>query len=384
MAEKVNEGIRLYNEGRPVSRQIRCVDENNGFAADAYFLSWYLKGSPEYKAMPYATCSQICIQELCRAWKSFYRAMPAYRKNPEGFTGCPQKPGYLDPKAGRGWLVITSQNFHLEEDGIVRMPGFLKGIHIKARHGAARQMRIRTEKDRIRILLIYETEECPVKAQPGKAVMGIDLGVNNLVTAAWNSSRPPVILNGRTLKSINQYYNKERARLQAAAKKGNRTEKTRRLACLTRKRNRKVRDYLHKASRKIIEMAKAADTGLIIIGNNKGWKQKADLGNRTNQNFVSIPYLHLIEMIRYKAALAGIEVRVVAEAYTSGTSYLDGEQPEKRFYDRTRRIHRGLFRSGTGRCINADVNAAYQIMKAGGLQNLEIKEKETVVRIKVA
>ena len=131
-------------------------------------------------------------------------------------------------------------------------------------------------------------------------------------------------------------------------------------------------------------MAKAADTGLIIIGNNKGWKQKADLGNRTNQNFVSIPYLHLIEMIRYKAALAGIEVRVVAEAYTSGTSYLDGEQPEKRFYDRTRRIHRGLFRSGTGRCINADVNAAYQIMKAGGLQNLEIKEKETVVRIKVA
>ena len=264
------------------------------------------------------------------------------------------------------------------------MPGFLKGIHVKARHRAVRQIRVKTERDGIRILLVYEQEESPAVSGVGKAVMGIDLGVNNLITAAWNTDAAPVIINGKALKSINQYYNRERARLQASARKGNRTCKTRRISRLTRKRNHKVRDYLHKASRKIIDLAVNTGTGMIVIGNNRGWKQKVKLGNRTNQNFVSIPYRILIEMIRYKAALAGIAVKVTEEAYTSGTSYLDGERPEKQFYDRTRRIHRGLFRSKTGKYINADVNAAYQIMKSGGITEPEIKEEEPVRRIKVA
>ena len=109
--------------------------------------------------MPYATCSQICIQELCRSWKSYYKSLPAYRKNTACFTGCPQKPGYLDPKDGREWLVITSQDFTCEENGHVRMPGFLKGIHIKARHSQIRQIQIKTEKTFLRLLLIYEAKE---------------------------------------------------------------------------------------------------------------------------------------------------------------------------------------------------------------------------------
>ena len=384
MADQVNEGIRLYHAGRPAGVKISCVDEKNALAADAYFLSWYLKASPEYKAMPYATCSQICIQELCRSWKSFYQAASAWRKHPERFAGFPRKPGCLDPKEGRGWLVITSQNFHLEEDGRIRMPGFLREIHIKTGQKAVRQIRVRTDGNAIRILLVYEKEECTAASSRGTAVMGIDLGVDNLITAVWNTEQPPVILNGRTLKSINQYYNKERARLQAAAKKGNKKEKTKRVSRLTEKRNRKVKDYLHKASRKIVELAKAAETGVMIIGNNKGWKQKVNLGNRTNQDFVSIPYRKLIEMICYKAALAGIEVRIVNESYSSGTSYLDGEMPEKEYYDRSRRIHRGLFRSNGGITINADVNAAYQIMKAGGVIPPGLKVHETVARLKVA
>ncbi|MBP5729524.1 MAG: hypothetical protein J6Y48_20840, partial [Clostridia bacterium] len=163
MVDRINEGIRIYNEGREKAKQIRQVNENNGFIADAYFLSWHLKASSEYKEMPYATCSQICIQELCRAWKSFYKAIPTYLKNPDSFTGRPQKPGYLDPKEGRNWLVITSQNFRVEEGGSVRMPGFLQGIHIRARHEKIRQIRVRTEKSFIRILLVYETEECTVE-----------------------------------------------------------------------------------------------------------------------------------------------------------------------------------------------------------------------------
>ena len=382
LMEQVNCGIRDYNEGRAKDRTLRHIDETNGFVADAYFLSWYLKKTAEYKAMPYATCSQICIQEKCREWKAFYRAKAAYAKDASSFAGRPCPPGYLDPSKGRGWLVITSQNFRIDENRNVIMPGFLKGIHIRARHDSVRQIRILTAGDGIVIRLIYEKKEAP--ATETKNVMGIDLGVDNLIAAAWNSDKPPLVLNGRPLKSMNQYYNKRKARLQEEAKSANGLDMTRRMERLTKKRNRKVKDYLHKASRKIVQLAEAANTSLIVIGANRGWKQKVNLGNRTNQNFVAIPYKTLIDMIRYKAALKGIEVKVVEEGYTSGTSYLDGEFPEAASYDRKRRIKRGLFKSNSGTCINADVNAAYQMMKLAGVCNLQIKAGEKVTRIKAA
>ena len=230
-------------------------------------------------------------------------------------------------------------------------------------------------------MLMYEQESEKVKADGN--IMGIDLGVDNLITAGL-SSGTPIILNGRPLKSINRYYNKRKAILQEAAKKSNHLDVTNRMERMTEKRNNKVKDYLHKASRKIIELAKINNVSHIIIGNNKGWKQKVELGKRTNQTFVSIPYRMLIDMICYKAQLEGIRVSVVRESYTSGTSYLDGEKPEKILYDATRRIKRGMFKSNRGILINADVNAAYQIIKAGGYQELPIKEKEKVIRLNVA
>ena len=134
-------------------------------------------------------------------------------------------------------------------------------------------------------------------------------------------------------------------RVQKEAKKSNGKNRTKRLDKLTAKRNRKIKDYMHKASRKIVELAVSSDVGLIVIGANEGWKQKVHMGNVTNQNFVSIPYKTLINMIEYKAKLEGIEVRIVSESYTSGTSFLDGEKPTKDYYDKSRRVKRGLFRT---------------------------------------
>ena len=102
---------------------------------------------------------------------------------------------------------------------------------------------------------------------------------------------------------------------------------------------------------------------IIKIGNNKNWKQSISLGRRTNQSFVSIPHQKLIEKIMYKAQTHGINVVLTEESYTSGTSFLDGEQPKKEYYNNSRRKHRGLFVSNNRKRINADVNAAYQIMK---------------------
>ena len=377
----INSGITEYNLGRSEVKRLRYIDSDNGYIADAYFLSWYLKGMEVYKDVPYSTCSQICIQEKCREWKSFYRATAEYTKDPKKFKEHPHVPGYLDPKTGRGSLVITSQNFKVDEAGKVTMPKFLSGIHIRARHGNVRQIRIKIFKNPILISLMYEKEE---KQICGTKIMGIDLGVNNLIAAAWDSEDRPVIINGKPLKSINQYYNKAKAHMQKEAKVYNGKNRTKRLSNLTAKRNRKIKDYMHKASRKIVDMAVSSGVGLIVIGANHGWKQEVHMGNITNQNFVSIPYKTLTDMIAYKARLEGIEVKTVRESYTSGTSYLDGEKPTREYYDKARRVKRGLFESNIGILINADVNAAYQMMKLGEARAIPIKTGEKITKIKAA
>lgn len=382
LADRVNNGIQRYNNSRSGKKELKHLDSDNGFIADAYFLSWFLKDTQEYKAVPYATCSQICIQEKCREWKSFYNAVKEYNRSPNKFKGHPHAPGYLDPQKGRGQLVITNQNFKVRDHGEVIMPKFLEGIRIHARHDPVRQIRIKICSSSILITLLYEKKE-PVYRSAG-TVMGIDLGINNLIAAAWDSEREPIIINGRPVKSINRYFNKKRARLQKEAKKGNGRYMSKRIERLTARRNRKIKDYMHKSSRRIVNLAVSSGVGLIVIGANNGWKQNVDLGNITNQNFVSIPYNALINMIEYKARLEGIEVRTVCENYTSGTSYLDGEDPTVKFYNKQRRITRGLFKSNSGICINADVNAAYQMIKVGRVTELKVKQREQITRLQVA
>ena len=381
LIQEINKALEKYNSGRSESKRLRYIDADNGYIADAYFLSWYLKGTEVYKDVPYSTCSQICIQEKCREWKSFYRTMVEYGKNPKKFKEHPHVPGYLDPKTGRGSLVITSQIFKVNEDGKVTMPKFLSGIHIRSRHRNIRQIRIKMFKDSILISLMYEKEK---KTTNGTKVMGIDLGINNLIAAAWDSEDRPVIINGKPIKSINQYYNKAKAHMQKEAKVYNGKNRTKRMNKLTAKRNRKIKDYMHKASRKLVNLAVSSNVGLIVIGANQGWKQEVHMGNITNQNFVSIPYKTLTDMIAYKARLEGIEVKTVRESYTSGTSYLDGEKPTREYYDKERREERGLFRSNSGILINADINAAYQMIKLGSTRAIPIKTGEQITKIKAA
>ena len=172
-----------------------------------------------------------------------------------------------------------------------------------------------------------------------------------------------MLVNGKGLKSVNQYYNKRKAYYQRIAKQMNDKNYTNRLYQLTRKRNFKIEDTLHKVSRFVVNIALENDITTIVIGNNKNWKQSISLGKKTNQSFVTIPHQKLIDKLVYKAQLQGIRVICTEESYTSGTSFLDGESPVKEFYDKKRRVHRGLFKSNQGVFINADVNAGYQIMK---------------------
>ena len=194
-------------------------------------------------------------------------------------------------------------------------------------------------------------------------ICGIDLGINNFATLTNNIGIKPVIINGKIIKSINQYYNKKLAYYKSILKKTNNKDWSNKLNKLTIKRNNKIKNYMHKASKQVIEYCKCLNLDTIIIGNNPEWKQNSKLNKKVNQTFVQIPYENFIDMIQYKAQDVGIKVIITEENYTSGTSFLDNELPIKENYNKNRRIFRGLFRSNTGRLINSDVNGSLQIIK---------------------
>lgn len=203
----------------------------------------------------------------------------------------------------------------------------------------------------------------------------IDLGVNNLITMVSTNSNVPVILSGGYLKSVNQFWNKRMAKLKSANSKNYvwvsdeeggdkkvRQYSTKRMNTLTHKRNMKVKDFLHFASSYVVRYLLEHNINVLYIGYNARWKQSVNLGKRVNQNFVGIPFLKLVELIEYKAALYNIRVYRVNEAYTSKCSFLDGEQVTKHKSYCGSRISRGLFRTSSGITWNADVNAAYNIL----------------------
>jgi len=213
--------------------------------------------------------------------------------------------------------------------------------------------------DRYTVELVYEKEPEDLGLDKGN-VLGIDLGLINLVTASSNIGVKPLIVKGGVVKSINQFYNKSLAKYKSISETCNDTDITNRISRLHRKRNNKIKDCFHKVSRKVINHCVKNDIGNIVIGYNEGWKQRVRLGRRTNQNFVSVPFLKLVRQIEYKAKLVGITVIRTSEEYTSQTCSFCG------ILKKSNRKHRGLYVCKTcGTVLNADVNASINIMKKG-------------------
>ena len=174
----------------------------------------------------------------------------------------------------------------------------------------------------------------------------------------------PLIINGKPLKSVNQYYNKKKSKLQEIqSRQTPKKNITNRIQKLTMKRNNKVTDYLHKASRIVVNHLVSNDISLLVVGYNKGWKQDIAIGKQNNQNFVSIPFLKFVTMLKYKCSLVGIQVILNEESYTSKCSFLDNEDIKRQKEYQGARIHRGLYRTKNVNLINADVNGSYNIMK---------------------
>jgi len=322
-----------------------------------------LKTHDSYQVLQEACGShppQQVLKQVDRNFKSFFNAIKQWKIAPLRFLGMPRLPHYMR-KNGRNMLYFTSLQCRVR-DGVILLTRKMERLgfpKIKTDIPNVKGVRITPFGDRYNVELIYEQEIQDVHLNE-KNMMGIDLGLANIVTASDTSGNKPLIIKGGVVKSINQFYNKELAKYKSMSKKCNNTDITRRILKLHRKRNNKVRDFFHKTSRVVVNYCISHDIGTIIIGYNEWWKQNIKIGKKNNQNFVSIPFLTFVRQIEYKSEMVGIKVLKVTEEYTSQTCSSCG------VISKSNRKYRGLYVcKECGLVLNADVNAARNIIQKG-------------------
>lgn len=351
----------LYNAALYIIKQeflstgkwIRAVDLNKKMVAD---------NNIDYRAMSGSSSQQI-LMALDKNLKSYFSAIKAWKRDNKKFTGCPKFPKYKHKTKGRSVFYYSYAQFKHRGDFIYfpKKEG-LPPLRTNCKEGTVKQVRFVPKSDCYVIEVTYESI-AKKQLDDNNKIMSIDLGVNNLASIVTNVSNKSILIDGRRLKSINQYYNKKRSKIQQQLKKVNGKENSRRLMSLTRRRNNKVKDYLHKASKEIINTCLKEDITTLIVGHNDGWKQNVNLGKRNNQNFVSIPFEMFISMLRYKSERQGLRFVEVNESHTSKCSSFDLESVGHHDTYVGRRVRRGLFKTRDGILINADINGSYNIMR---------------------
>ena len=321
------------------------------------------KTHENYK-LTFSQPANCTLRLLDKNWKSFFKAIKDWKLHPEKYLGMPRLPKYLKKDGRFPWMIPNNQCFYDYEKGTVYMRNrLLNDYEWKCRClGRLIQVRFIPRGCCYVMEIVYETE-IPDTKENNNRIASIDLGVNNLVTMTNNIGLNPIIINGKGIKSINQYYNKRLAKEKSLLKIRHAKDWSRKLDVLTRKRYQRIKNYMHNASAYIVAWCLQNNINTLVVGKNKKWKQKSEMSKISNQKFIQIPYEMLSEQLKYKCENAGINYIEVNESYTSGTSFLDHERPDKNNYDKSRRVVRGLFKSNSGLLINSDVNGSLQIMK---------------------
>lgn len=323
-----------------------------------------------FRALPANTSQQI-IKFLFKNIKSWQKARKEYLKNPSKFLGRPKMPKY---KKELSELHFTSNQVKLK-DGFVYFPKIIGIEPIKTKITNIDCCRVVPKSNHFVVEFVYSVRDVPQKGYNANW-MGIDIGLNNLATCVTKDKA--FIINGKPIKAVNNFYNKRKKQLQSKLRKNTFTSK--RVERLTFRRNQKIKDYIHKSSRIIVDTAKDNNVTKIIIGKNENWKQAINLGKKNNRDFTSIPHATLIEKIEYKARMEGIEVITTQEAYTSKCSALDLEVIGKHETYLGKRKKRGLFVTATGKLINADCNGALNIARLGlSVTGNDIKISDSVM-----
>ena len=281
------------------------------------------------------------------------------------FLSQPKIPGYKHKTKGRNILPYPHESISKKalKKGICQLS--MSEIQIPTSPHEIIEARIVPKSSCYVIEIVYEQVEETTNHQQ---IAGIDLGVNNLMAVTTNQTGVrPLLIKGRPLKAINTFYNKQRSCLQSHLKTKLNQTSSQKLKNLTHKRNCRVENYLHTASRRVIDWCTQHQIGILVVGHNATSKQSINLGKRNNQQIVEIPHYKLIEMLTYKALLKGIQVIMTEESYTSQSSALDGDAlpkyGEKKPVFQGKRVARGLYKTAQGRLLNADVNGSFNITR---------------------
>ncbi|MBD2199267.1 MULTISPECIES: RNA-guided endonuclease InsQ/TnpB family protein [Calothrix] len=348
----------LYNCANYVQRQYFFDSQKYYNSNDIYHQT---KNLDAYRYLPTKISKQI-VRRVAVAWSCWLAALKDWSKHPDKYLGQPKMPRYKHKERGRNVVIYPPD--------AISKPAWTKGIiklsqtniELKTQAKNVLEVRIVPKLEHYVIEIVY-TLALPAKTD-GKYIAGVDLGLNNLI--AITSNHPgikPLLINGRPLKSINQFFNKRVSKAQSIAA-------NRQIKQLNSKRDRRIDNYLHTSSRRVIDWCQLNEIGQLIIGKNLGWKQDINIGKKNNQNFTKIPHAKLISLLTYKAQLAGIEVILTEESYTSKASALDGDKLPT-FNKKSdikpvfsgQRVKRGLYKSSTGRIINADTNGSLNIVR---------------------
>ena len=354
MSRKAN---NLYNQ---------CVyfaKHSENLSEDLKNLDKVMKSFPDehdnYRSFGYARCAQQVLRLFQQNLRSYFAAIKDYTKNPVKYTGRPCFPKFRK-SSDRFQVIFTNQSTKLDDQVVNIAPRtFENKLSVKLRTRSAKkicQVVFTPRNDYFLVYAIYEVDD-PIISQTTNKVAAIDVGLSNLATVTFSSENEPILYRSDLMK-INRDFNRLTSNYVSILKKTQNKDTSKRRKRYSEKYSGLVEDRLHKLSREIINDLSHRGVSTVIVGKNTGQK----IGNKL-KNFVQVPLFRLIEMIKYKAELAGITFVQVNESYTSGTSFLDNELPTKEYYDKSRRKFRGLFLSNDSKRINADVNASFQIMK---------------------
>jgi putative transposase len=285
------------------------------------------------------------IRKVLTDWSNYRKTLTAYGKDRSKFVRCPKAPNYKEKMAQ---VIFFNETIKGGQSGkpLTTLTATNNCFSVPFKEGY-RQVVITPKKFGFIIEVQYENKEKKEKHKLDKnKVCTIDIGLNTLAAITYDQNRP-ILVNGRIIKSINQWYNKR--------------------PCKTRLRKRyfRLENYFHHVSKFIVDLCVKHEIGSIIVGKNDGWKQNINLGKKTNQAFCFVPTYLLLEKIKYKAAIAGIDVMFTEESYTSKASFYDHD-PLPKYGDAApdfsgRRKHRGLYIGKNGFAVNADVNGSLNI-----------------------
>lgn len=329
---------------------------------------------PVYYNLP-AQANQQVLRKVFLTWKSFYKALAAYKRDPSKFKAVPSRPGYHRGSYGNVYLTNQICRYHCTgEKGYILIPGMEQYI---CTGNACSDKYVKTEiryvHGHFRILVTFQKEinEMKIPEHPVR-ILGIDAGLDNFMSCTPNTGRHPFIYDGSYLKSMNAYYNKRMAKLRSALTEGMDGPchvMTKRMMSVTDKREACIRDYFYKVAHHICRICKDEQIEVIVYGHNDNWKQDAGLGHTNNQNFVCIPYARFFQILRTTAVKYSIAVVETEESYTSKASLIDEDdmpvyvKGDGHIYSFSgTRITRGLYRTN-GTDINADINAAGNIIR---------------------